>query len=220
MRTCLLCSNISPRYPLSLPLPSLISFLPLHLPTCTSSPPSTLYILSLFPSHPFVHPSHVPCIHVIPSFFPHLSSPPSFLPSFILSFLSHLASVHPSFLHCPINLSFLPSVLPPSSFLLPPSFLPSSCPFYPSLHASIHPFPSCFLPSLLGMLFCVPAGGSGGGGGSRPGPEGPQPAALHPAGAEGRPPREERAQGQGLPAAGGARLLQEVGHRRSPEASG
>ena len=77
--------------------------------------------------------------------------------------------------------------------------------------------PASFLPS---MLFCVPAGGSGGGGGGGPGPEGPQPAALHPAGAPGRPPREERAQGQGVPAAGGARLLQEVGPRWSPQESG
>lgn len=44
----------------------------------------------------------------------------------------------------------------------------------------------------------------------RPGPEGPQPAPLHPAGAEGRPPREERAEGPSLHAAGGAVLLQKV----------
>ena len=47
-------------------------------------------------------------------------------------------------------------------------------------------------------------------GDGRPGPEGPQPAAVHPAGAEGRPPREERAQGQSVHAAGGAGLLQKV----------
>lgn len=45
-------------------------------------------------------------------------------------------------------------------------------------------------------------------GGSRP--QGPQPAPVHPAGAEGRAPWEERAQGQSLPAAGGAGLLQKV----------
>lgn len=43
-----------------------------------------------------------------------------------------------------------------------------------------------------------------------PGPKGPQPASVHPAGAEGRPPREERAQGQSVYAAGGAGLLQKV----------
>lgn len=48
------------------------------------------------------------------------------------------------------------------------------------------------------------------GGDGRPGPQGPQQAPVHPAGAEGRPPREERAQGQSLPAAGGAGLLQKV----------
>lgn len=47
-------------------------------------------------------------------------------------------------------------------------------------------------------------------GDGQPGPEGPQPAAVHPAGAEGRPPREERAQGQSVHAAGGAGLLQKV----------
>lgn len=48
------------------------------------------------------------------------------------------------------------------------------------------------------------------GDGGRPGPQGPQPTPLHPAGAAGRPPREERAQGQSLHAAGGAGLLQKV----------
>lgn len=48
------------------------------------------------------------------------------------------------------------------------------------------------------------------GDGRRPGPQGPQPTPLHPAGAEGRPPRAERAQGQSLHAAGGAGLLQKV----------
>ena len=53
-------------------------------------------------------------------------------------------------------------------------------------------------------------GGAVRGGDRRPGPKGPQPAPLHPAGAEGRPPREERAQGQSVHAAGGAGLLQKV----------
>lgn len=48
------------------------------------------------------------------------------------------------------------------------------------------------------------------GGDGRPGSKGPQQASVHPAGAEGRPPREERAQGQSVPAAGGAGLLQKV----------
>lgn len=52
------------------------------------------------------------------------------------------------------------------------------------------------------------------GGDWSPGPKGPQPASVHPAGAEGRPPREERAQGQSVPAAGGAGLLQKVLTRR------
>ena len=169
MRTCLLCSNISQRYPLSLcPFhPSSPSFPPFRLTTWPSSASTLLYIRSLFPSYPSVHPSHLPCIHASAIL---LSSP----------------------LH-----------LPPST---PPCMRPSTL-----------PSPASFLPS---MLFCVPAGGSGRGGGGGPGPEGPQPAALHPAGAPGRPPREERAQGQGVPAAGGARLLQEVGPRWSPQESG
>lgn len=56
----------------------------------------------------------------------------------------------------------------------------------------------------------LPAGGAVRGGLWRPGPEGPQQTPLHPAGAEGRPPREERAEGQSFPAAGGADVLQKV----------
>ena len=171
MRTCLLCSNISQRYPLSLPLPSFLSFLP-------SFPSEHLAFLCFYPS-------------LYPFFISILSFRPSVTPS-----------MHPCFCHPP----FLPS----------PPFTPSSL-HPPCMRPSTLPSPASFLPS---MLFCVPAGGSGGGGGGGPGPEGPQPAALHPAGAPGRPPREERAQGQGVPAAGGARLLQEVGPRWSPQESG
>lgn len=48
----------------------------------------------------------------------------------------------------------------------------------------------------------------GGDGGA--GPTGPQPAPVYATGTEGRPPREERAKIQSLPAAGGADLLQKV----------
>ena len=81
-----------------------------------------------------------------------------------------------------------------------PHFLPT---FVPS-----------FLPFLgfVSSLWCIylSTGGAMWGWDGGFGPKGPQPAPVHPAGAEGRPPREERAQGQSVPAAGGAGLLQEV----------
>ena len=101
MRTCLLCSNISQRYPLSLPLPSFLSFLP-------SSPSDHLAFLCFYPSlHPFFisilsfRPSVTPSMHPCFCHPPSLPSPP-FTPSSLHPSLH--ASIHPS-LPC-----FLPSL--------------------------------------------------------------------------------------------------------------
>lgn len=97
------------------------------------------------------------------------------------------------------------NILPRYPRFLPTSLLPSRPPLL-WFTVSV----SRALPSAVGGLVRRGDGG-------RPGPEGPQPAPLHPAGAEGRPPREERAQGQSLHAAGGAGLLQKVHPHRSGE---
>lgn len=86
------------------------------------------------------------------------------------------------------------------SLLLSSTIPPSFSPYSPTPPVS-HSTPSCV---------CLLSGGAVWRGVGRPGPKGPQPAPVHPAGAEGRPPREEWAQGQSLPAAGGTGLLQKV----------